>query len=56
MIYVQFLIIAGPALVIAVSVIRNIRRENFRDRRALAEMKLARLHGLAYPEKPRSAA
>jgi hypothetical protein len=56
LIYVHFLIFAGPALVIGVAVIRNIRRENYHDRRALAEMKLARLHGIAHPEETRLAA
>lgn len=56
LIYAHFLIILGPAIVITASLVKNIKRENFRDRRALAELKLARLHGIAYPEETKLAA
>jgi hypothetical protein len=56
LIYIHFLILMGPAIVVTASLIRNIKRENFHDRRALAELKLARLHGIAYPEETKRAA
>lgn len=56
LILVHFLILMGPALVITGFLVRRMKRENFRDRRALAEMKLARLHGLAHPAKTRKSA
>lgn len=56
LIYAHFLIAMGPAIVITAALIRRIKRENFHDRRALAEQKLARLHGLAYPEEREIAA
>lgn len=55
-IYVQFLILMGPALVITASLIRKMKRENLRDRRNLAELKLARLHGIARSPKIKTAA
>lgn len=56
LVIVHFLILVGPSLVITASILRNIKRENFHDRRALAELKLARLHGIAHPEDMKVAA
>lgn len=55
-IYLQFLILMGPAIAITASIIRNFKRENFHDRRAMAELKLARLHEVAFPQETKQAA
>lgn len=50
--YAQFLIVMAPALIFLARQFREIPRQNLRDRRALAEQKLARLHDLAKTASP----
>lgn len=52
---IQLLILTGPALVITAKLIHDIPEENRADRQRRAEMRLARLHDLAYPNEAKAA-